>query len=143
MFHVFSVHSHLVSSFVFSSSRNTGHFGIIRYMRTPRQVRRGAVYFIIYAVICHLCFVFGNAPAFLPHVFVRRQEMDYLTAEDLYYFALFFFNIRIKIVFGILAGSLLFTEGSGPSGRTVRRCREVFYEIFDYRSGRHRRCAWL
>lgn len=69
--------------------------------------------------------------------------MDYLTAEDLFYFALFFFNIRIKIVFGILAGPLLSVEGTGPSVRTVRRCREVFYEVFDYRSGRHRRCAWL
>jgi uncharacterized transporter YbjL len=41
--------------------------------------------------------------------------MDYLAAEDLFYFALFFFNIRIKIVFGILAGSLLSTEGLGSS----------------------------
>ena len=45
------------------------------------------------------------------------------------YFTLYFFYIRIKIVFGIQAGSRLFME--------------VFYEIFDYRSRRHRRCARL
>ena len=69
--------------------------------------------------------------------------MDYLAAEDLFYFALFFFNIRIKIVFGILAGPLLSTGRDRSFSKDRATLPGGFYEIFDYRSGRHRRCAWL